>query len=162
MHQGKLKFFCFHRARGTNSIELLVVEIPEFNTSTVQDQPTTLGVPIMHQHITVEEFAPEVRMTHRLTGRYSDLSINIILACRAFQAYVLSKIDYVGTGVYLREEVLEPVAAATRRYFRKIYGLPPWSRNTYVQLPVELGGAGAPDLAVRQHIKLFQSYMQAS
>ena len=54
VHQGKLKFFCFHLVRGTNSIELLVVEVPEFNTSTVQDQPTTLGVPILHQQITVE------------------------------------------------------------------------------------------------------------
>ena len=125
VHQGKLKFFCFFRLRGTERVELLVIEVPEVGTTTVQDQPTTLGVPIMHQHITVEEFDPEVKMTHRLTCRYNDLNINIVLNWRAYQAYVLSKIDYVGTGVYLRVEVLKPIAAATRRYFRKIYGLPP-------------------------------------
>ena len=42
-------------------MELLVIEVPEFGTTTAQEQPTTLGVPIMHQHITVEEFAPPDR-----------------------------------------------------------------------------------------------------
>ena len=87
---------------------------------------------------------------------------NVALSLRSYVAYALSKIDYVGAGVWINDRALEQLDKATRAYYQAAMGLGPWARNKYLNLPLSKGGPGAPDLRLRLDLCLAQTYAQAT
>ena len=97
-------------------------------------------------------------LRHKVRGE----KVTIVLCVRSFLAYAMAKLDYIGTGVFIYDRVLEPLETEVRAFYRAAYGTGPWCRNKFLTLPVQYGGAGAPDLRVRMTVKLAEAYVQSS
>ena len=87
---------------------------------------------------------------------------SILLSLRSVFAFVVAKVDYISSGVYVTPSQYEPIAVDFRHTFRSILGLPKWTGAEFYALPLVCGGAGCPSSPLRPLLQLLKTYQQAS
>ena len=136
--------------------------VPAYQTATVQSPPLVVGIPVFHQVPPLDEYHKLTRSSRRLRGRISAVPASVLLSLRSVFAFVVSKVDYISSGVYVTPSQYEPMAIEFRHTFRSILGLPKWTGVEFYALPLASSGAGCPSSPPRPLLQLLKMYQQAS
>ena len=160
IHPGKLLFYSWRV--GDTGMHLCTEDVPEFQTVTSTEPPTVLGIPVTHQVLPVTRMQGLLQAARRRKAKVSMESVCVPLSLRAYVMYVLSAMYYIGGAVWAPPQSIHELEVLTRKYWKKVLGLPPWTRDTYMHLPVRRGGPGCPHLPSGLHLRLLQTYMAAS
>ena len=160
VHPGKLLLYSWRV--GDTGMLLCTEDVPEFQAVTSTEPPTVVGIPVTHQVMSVTRLQGLLQAARRLKAKVCVESVCIPLSLRAYVMYVLSAVDYIGCGVWVPPQPVHDLHVLTRKYWKKVLGLPPWTRDTYMHQPARCGGPGCPHLPSRLHLRLLQTYMATS
>ena len=137
--------------------------VPAYDTHTRPEPPTLVGIPLLPEvnvSATLAKLHPKfTRTVARVTAHRQ---ANPVLRLRAFHAYAISSFDYVAHGALFPKASLTTLSVRTRRLYRRTYGLPKWAPVWFLHRPLPAGGAGCPDLYLRNVVQLMTTLLRAS
>ena len=157
VHPGKLQFYsCILQG---DTVVQRSAEVVGYQTTTSMEPPSVVGIPFTHHAYPRARIREIGQAACRLHARVQAATICVVLALHAYLAYVISPLDYIGSGVYTPPAEIQSMQVAVHKYWRKVLGLPPWTKLDHLYQTLHCGGPGCPKLEVRLLLLLLLTYM---
>ena len=157
VHLGELVFYSWRVSDA--GMHLYTEDVPEFQTVTSTEPPTVVGIPVTHQVMPVTRLPQAARC---LKAKVCVESVCVPLSLRAYVMYVLSAVDYIYGRVLVSPPSVHDLRVLTRKYWKKVLGLPLCTKDAYMHLSVRNEGPRCMHLPTRLRLRLLQAYMAAS
>ena len=160
IHPDKLEYFQVWLLQ--HDIQLERCPVPNSEMYTSMTPPELVGVPLLPELPLLRaanKSLRAIRSVHKATERGPAAPA---LRLRSLHAFGLSVLDYVASGVLFSSGDLRPHQRATDGVYLAAFRLPPWTHRALLRLPLTSGGFGSPDVTLRAHLQLLNTYLRAS
>ena len=161
VHMNKLRFFALDL--DGSALRLQQTQVSHYLTSTSTDSPKVVGIPLSHALRPRGVYADLAKQIARMRRRLDTNPTTTILALRSLWAFILSKLDYVTSGVAVPPEHVAEASVQARALYRQVLGLPCWTSRALMSLAPQLRGSGlsapAPSLSMPPPPHLHTGYL---
>ena len=154
--------FSYHTLDAEGHPQPAIVEVPRFKTRTLPAPPLIVGIPIFHTLKPADKLSDLLRTFRSVYHSTRDKPMSPLLMVRSFVAFALSRWDFVYSGVLAPPGLHHDLQVYAHKAYRAAFGLPPWTCNAFLHVPLRAGGVGCPPLPLRNLSLLAMTYLHAS
>ena len=90
-------------------------EVVGYQTTTSMEPPSVVGIPVTHHAYPRARTREIEQAARRLHARVQAATVCVVLALRAYLAYVISPLDYIGSGVHTPLAEIQSMQLAVHR-----------------------------------------------
>ena len=98
-------------------------DVPGYQTTTSMEPPSVVGIPVTHHAYPRARLQELERSARQLHACVQADTVCVVLALRAYLAYIISPLDYIGSGIYTPTAETHHLQVAVHKYWRKVLGL---------------------------------------